>query len=70
MFLKQVEVSPMAVFAYLVGDPTSGKGLVIDPADDVDFLIGLAQENGIHIDYIVNTHGHVDQYIRQQGNEG
>jgi len=60
MFLKQIEVSPMAVFAYLVGDPESGKGLVIDPADDVDYLIGLAKDNGIHIDYIVNTHGHVD----------
>jgi hydroxyacylglutathione hydrolase len=60
MFLKQVEVSPMAVFAYIVGDPVSGKGLVIDPADDVDYLLSLAKENGIHIDYIVNTHGHVD----------
>lgn len=60
MFLKQVEVSPMVVFAYIVGDPASGKALVIDPADDVDYLIGLAQDNGMHIDYIVNTHGHVD----------
>ncbi|HOO40962.1 MAG TPA: MBL fold metallo-hydrolase [Syntrophales bacterium] len=60
MFLKQVEVSPMVVFAYIVGDPASGKGLVIDPADDVDYLIGLAGDNGIQIDYIVNTHGHVD----------
>jgi len=60
MFLKQIEVSPMVVFAYLVGDPASGKGLVIDPADGVDYLIGLAKDNGIHIDYIVNTHGHVD----------
>jgi len=60
MFLKQIEVSSMVVFAYLVGDPASGKGLVIDPADDVDYLIRLAEDHGIHIDYIVNTHGHVD----------
>ena len=60
MFIKQVEVSPMVVFAYVVGDPASGKALVIDPAADADYLIGLAQDNGMHIDYIVNTHGHVD----------
>lgn len=60
MFLRQIEVSSMAVFAYIIGDPQTGKGLVIDPADNVDFLIGLANDNGINLDCIVNTHGHVD----------
>lgn len=60
MFLRQIEVSPMAVFAYIIGDPQTGKGLVIDPADNIDFLINLAKEHDISLDYIVNTHGHVD----------
>ena len=60
MFLKQIEVSPMAVFAYIIGDPATGKGLVIDPADNIDFLIGLAKDNNISLEYIVNTHGHID----------
>lgn len=50
----------MAVFAYIIGDPAAGKALVIDPADDADRLIGLAQDKGMRIEYIVNTHGHVD----------
>ena len=50
----------MAVFAYIVGDPESGEGLVIDPAANVDGIIAEACENKINIRYIVNTHGHVD----------
>ncbi len=50
----------MAVFAYIVGDPESGEGLVIDPAANVDGIIHEARANSITIEYIVNTHGHVD----------
>ncbi len=50
----------MAVFAYIIGDPESGEGLVIDPAADVDGIIKIAGKNNINIKYIVNTHGHVD----------
>ena len=60
MFLKQMEVGHMAVFAYLVGDKESGEGLVIDPAGDVDKIMAAADKNGLKIRYIVNTHGHVD----------
>ena len=60
MFVKQMQVGHMAVFAYLVGDPERGEGLVIDPAANVDGIIHAARENSINIKYIVNTHGHVD----------
>jgi len=50
----------MAVFAYLVGDPITGDGLVIDPADDVEKIIAEAKKNKLRINYIVNTHGHAD----------
>jgi len=60
MFLKQMQVGHMAVFAYLVGDPESGEGLVIDPAANVEGIISTARKNNISIKYIVNTHGHVD----------
>jgi hydroxyacylglutathione hydrolase len=60
MFLKQMQVSAMAVFAYIVGDEQSGEGLVIDPAANVSGIIATAEKNNINIRYIVNTHGHVD----------
>lgn len=60
MFVKQMEVGNMAVFAYLIADGEGGDGLVIDPASDVDNIIATAEKNKITIKYIVNTHGHVD----------
>ena len=60
MFVKQIQVGQMAVFAYLIGDPVTGDGLVIDPADNVDGIIAEAKINKLRINYIVNTHGHVD----------
>ena len=60
MFLKQMQVSPMVVFAYLLGDPQSGEALVIDPADETEDILALAEKNHLKIKYIVNTHGHVD----------
>jgi glyoxylase-like metal-dependent hydrolase (beta-lactamase superfamily II) len=60
MFLKQMQVGHMAIFAYVVGDPESGEGLVIDPAANCGGIIKVAEENKLNIKYIVNTHGHVD----------
>jgi glyoxylase-like metal-dependent hydrolase (beta-lactamase superfamily II) len=60
MFLKQMQVGHMAIFAYIVGDPESGEALVIDPAANCGGIIKVAQQNNLNIKYIVNTHGHVD----------
>ena len=60
MFIKQLQVGNMAVFAYLVGDTITGDALVIDPADNAMEIIALAKENKLKINYIINTHGHVD----------
>lgn len=60
MFIQQMQVGQMAVFAYLVGDPITGDALVIDPADNTKGILDAAQKNKLHINYIVNTHGHVD----------
>ncbi len=60
MFLKQLQVGNMAVFAYLVGDTVTGDALVIDPADNANEIIAVAKENKLKINYIINTHGHVD----------
>jgi hydroxyacylglutathione hydrolase len=60
MFVKQIQVGHMAVFAYLVGDQITGDGLVIDPADNTQEIIAEAKNNKLTIKYIVNTHGHVD----------
>ena len=60
MFLEQMQVGHMAVFAYLVGDPATGDALVIDPADNVHDILAVAAKNNLRINYIINTNGHVD----------
>ncbi|MGD1151942.1 MAG: MBL fold metallo-hydrolase [Syntrophales bacterium] len=60
MFLKQMQVGHMAIFAYIVGDPESGEALVIDPAANCGGIIKVTQQNNLNIKYIINTHGHVD----------
>ena len=60
MFIQQMQVGHMAVFAYLVGDPVTGDALVIDPADNAHEILAEASKNKLRINYIVNTHGHVD----------
>ncbi|MBM4332157.1 MAG: MBL fold metallo-hydrolase [Deltaproteobacteria bacterium] len=66
MFLKQMEVGRFSVFAYLLGNEAAGAGLVIDPADDVDQILAIANQQKITIQYILNTHAHVDHIM---GNE-
>jgi hydroxyacylglutathione hydrolase len=60
MFIQQMQVGQMAVFAYLVGDTITGDALVIDPVDNAHEILSMAAKNNLHINYIVNTHGHVD----------
>ncbi|MBN1664723.1 MAG: MBL fold metallo-hydrolase [Deltaproteobacteria bacterium] len=60
MFIEQMQVGNMAVLAYIVSDKENKVGLVIDPAAEVDAILRAAEQNGIQIKYIVNTHGHVD----------
>ena len=63
MFLKQFEVSNLAVFAYLVGCEKTKEALVVDPADNIDLILKEAERQNLTIQYIVNTHGHVDHIM-------
>jgi len=63
IFFKQIEVGEYAVFAYLIGDIPTGKAIVVDPAGDVDHLIGTAEKNQLKVESIVNTHGHIDHVM-------
>jgi len=60
MIIRQIQVGAMAVFAYIVGDPESGEGLVIDPAANTEEILKEAKREGLKIRYIVNTHAHPD----------
>jgi hydroxyacylglutathione hydrolase len=60
MIVKQIEVGNHMVFSYLIGDEETKEALVIDPADDAEHLIEVADQHGLRITSILNTHAHVD----------
>lgn len=60
MILEQVQVTAMAVFAYVVGDESGGDAVVIDPAGGFGPLADILERHGLTIRWIINTHGHWD----------
>lgn len=60
LVLEQIQVGDMANFTYIIGDPESGDGAVVDPAWEVEGIIKKALENKLRIKFIINTHSHFD----------
>ena len=60
MFVKQIEVGSMAIFAYLVACKITKEALFIDPAAETQRLLDEARSRDYTIKYIVNTHSHGD----------
>jgi hydroxyacylglutathione hydrolase len=60
MLLRQISDPQLAQYAYLIGCPRSGEALIIDPERDIDRYHTLAQENGLRITAVTETHIHAD----------
>lgn len=60
MIVKQLPMGYLDNFSYLVGCEKTRKAMVIDPAPPADRIIAAADDEGLTIEMIVNTHGHGD----------
>ena len=60
MLVEQMQVGPMAVFAYIVGCETEKEALVIDPAGSEGKILAKLEEMGLTLKYVVSTHAHAD----------
>lgn len=60
MFIKQFVDEGLGNSSYLVGSKESGTAVVIDPARDVEPYLREAQENGVRITHVFETHLHND----------
>jgi hydroxyacylglutathione hydrolase len=60
MDIEQMEVGFMDVFCYLVACPRTKEALLIDPAGDEDRVVERVKQRNLNLEYIVNTHGHMD----------
>lgn len=60
MFFKQFKVEGLGCLSYLVGCPAAGRAFVVDPRRDVADYVRAAEENGMRITGVIDTHVHAD----------
>jgi hydroxyacylglutathione hydrolase len=58
-----LELGPFFVNCYIVGDPDSKKGIIIDPGWDAAEIIAHANRHDLTIESIIITHGHADHIV-------
>lgn len=64
MIVEQIQIGGFAVFCYVLGDPDTGEGIVVDPGGPAAPILDQARKSGINaIKLIVNTHCHVDHTL-------
>ena len=60
MIIDRVVVSPFATNCYIVGSEASKQGIIIDPGDEAEAILGRVADLELDIKLIILTHGHID----------
>jgi len=60
MILEQHYLACLSHASYFIGDPTSGRALVVDPQRDIARYLEAAQKHGLEITDVALTHFHAD----------
>ena len=60
MLIERLVVGMFQSNCYLVGCEETKEGIIIDPGGDAPLILDRAEELGLTIKYVVNTHGHID----------
>ncbi len=57
---EQIRTGGDRNFGYLIGDREARVAALVDPSNDPKSLVRRAEEQGLSVEYIINTHGHSD----------
>jgi hydroxyacylglutathione hydrolase len=60
MIINTLPVGPFEANCYVVGSEKTGEGILIDPGDEADAILGDVSGQNLKISLIVLTHGHID----------
>lgn len=60
MFLHTFYTPGLAIYSYLVGDKKTKRAVIVDPTRDIESYIKFAQNEGLEITDIAETHVHAD----------
>ncbi|NNL78318.1 MAG: MBL fold metallo-hydrolase [Desulfobacterales bacterium] len=66
MKIKQILLSKMANFCYLMGDEATKTCALIDPAFETDRILREVESAGFQVTHVINTHGHSDHTAGNQ----
>ena len=66
MEIKQILLSKMMTFAYMVGDKQTKTCALIDPAFDTGRILKTVEQAGYRVSHLINTHGHSDHTAGNQ----
>jgi glyoxylase-like metal-dependent hydrolase (beta-lactamase superfamily II) len=60
LYLRQLGLGPMQNFVYLIGDPVARECVVVDPAWQIDTIVGAAEQDDMRLVGSLVTHTHQD----------
>ena len=66
MFFRQFKVEGLGCYSYLIGCPKEGTACVVDPERHIEQYLDVAQENGLQITDVFDTHLHADHVTGSQ----
>ncbi|MFF7704278.1 rhodanese-like domain-containing protein [Streptomyces lydicus] len=60
MHFAQYYLDCLSQASYLIGDPTTGRAVLVDPRRDIDDYLHDAEAAGLRIELVIETHIHAD----------
>lgn len=60
MIIECIPVGMMGANCYVVGCEETKKAAVIDPGGDTEKILAYLKNKGLTLQYIIDTHGHID----------
>ncbi|BCS87373.1 MBL fold metallo-hydrolase [Pseudodesulfovibrio sediminis] len=60
MYFKQITTPGLGCFSYVIGCPSAGEMIVVDPKRDVEDYLNISREEGMKIVHVIDTHVHAD----------
>ncbi len=66
MYFKQITTPGLGCFSYVIGCPSAGKMVVVDPKRDVQEYLDISRDEGMQIVHVIDTHVHADHVTGAQ----
>jgi len=60
MIVHTLTLGPMQANCYILECEKTKSAIVIDPGDEADEILDTIKNRGLKLEFIVNTHGHID----------